>query len=126
MAAGAASPRPPGHRLALGLLAATVAVWAVLLALSLRAAALPDAASGTLLVLFPPSLGEERALAAIVGAGGLPVRRTALGPVWVARGEGGGFVGRLRAAGALAALPDLPFGPGLGGCVVLASPQGRV
>jgi hypothetical protein len=109
-----------GHGLALLLAGAVVAAWAGLMTLSLAQARLPAEAKGLVLVLaaFPPGMPDSEAFAAVVRAGGEPVRTTWLGFVWVARGGEKGFVGRLMEAGAIAAFSELPAGPGLGGCAV--------
>jgi hypothetical protein len=107
-----------GHGLALVLAGTVVAVWAGLMTLSLAQARLPADAAGLVLAAFPPGMPDSEAFAAVVRAGGEPVRTTWLGFVWVARGGEKGFVGRLLEAGAIAAFSELPAGPGLGGCAV--------
>jgi hypothetical protein len=109
-----------GHGLALLLAGAVVAAWVGVMALSLRQASLPADAEGLVLVAFPPGTSDADAFAAVVRAGGEPIRRTWLGFVWVAQGRAGGFVGRLESEGALAAFGEMPLLPVLGGCAVVS------
>lgn len=109
-----------GHRVALLLGGAVLAVWAGFMALALNDAALPPESDGMVLAVFPPGTSEEATFTALVRAGGEPVRQTWLGFAWVARGEGEGFVGRLHREGAWAAYGTIPVaGPVLGGCAVI-------
>lgn len=108
-----------GHGLAIGFFVVVLAVWAAVMTLSLRQAALPDERDGLLLAVFHPGSSQEDAFRAMVAAGGEPVRTTWLGFAYVARGLEPGFVGRLKAEGALAAFGDLPVGPTLGGCAAM-------
>ncbi|MCC7272647.1 MAG: hypothetical protein IT561_08265 [Alphaproteobacteria bacterium] len=118
IAAAGTLARP--HRLALGIAAGLLALWAASFALLLHAAALPPARSGTVLVLFPPRFGAIEAFAAIAAADGTPVRATWLPNFVLADGPDPGFVGRLRAAGALAAYSPFDLGPALvDGCTGL-------
>lgn len=107
---------PIGHGLAAALFGGVLLVWAGLMGLSLQRAALPDATDGMMLAVFSPGTSDAEAMAAMVRAGGEPVRSTWLGFAWVARGTEPGFVGRLKAEGALGAFGELPVGPTLGGC----------
>lgn len=107
---------PIGHGLAAALLGGILLVWAGLMGLSLQRAALPDTTDGMMLAVFSPGTSDAEAMAAMVRAGGEPVRSTWLGFAWVARGVEPGFVGRLKREGALAAFGELPVGPTLGGC----------
>lgn len=115
----AAVARP--HRLAAALFGGVLVVWLGLIALVLRAAALPPEAAGTVLAVFPPGIAEEDAFRAIVWAGGNPVRRVDLPGTWVVNDEAPGFAGRLDEAGAILVLGELPLGlgPGLAGCTAL-------
>lgn len=116
----AAAADPSGHRVALLLGGAVLAVWAGFMAVALDDAALPAESDGIVLAVFPPGAAEEATFAAVVRAGGQPVRQTWLGFAWVVRGEGEGFVGRLQAEGAWAAYGTIPVaGPALGGCAVI-------
>lgn len=109
-----------GHRLALWLAAAVLAVSLLAMMAAMRAAALPPEASGTVLVVFRPGTDEDRMFASLVSAGGAPVRRTWLPFVWVAAGDEPGFVGRLAGQGALGAYAELPFSPQIAGCFAYA------
>ena len=105
------------HLLA-GLIAAgATTVVAVLFALSVWVADVPDRTSGTLLAIFPPHTPAEAGVAAIIAAGGRPIRDPIPGHVWVADANGDGFAGRLRQQGAMLVLDDRwPFGPVFAGC----------
>lgn len=115
----------PGHGFALALGGAVLAVWLGLMGVSLRQAALPEETDGMVLAVFPPGTPDGEAFSAMVRAGGEPVRGTWLGFAWVARGHETGFVGRLKAEGALAAFGELPVGPAIGGCAVVSSDHER-
>ncbi|WP_245593354.1 hypothetical protein [Azospirillum halopraeferens] len=119
-----AVPRPAGHGMALALGAGVLAVWLGAMAFVLREAALPPETDGTVLVVFPPGTPDGRAFAAVVEAGGRPLRQTDVGFAWVARSDEPGFVGRLEAAGALGAFGELPIGPQLGGCMAVNADTG--
>ncbi len=106
----------PGHRLALALAGAVLAVSIAAMAVSMHAAALPPEASGPMLAVFPASDGDDLVFAALVRAGGRPMRKTWVPGVWVVAGDRSGFVGRLRAEGALAAYREMPFSPQIAGC----------
>ncbi len=115
---GGGTRRP--HRLALGIAAGIVGGWLAAAALLLAFGALPADRSGTVAVLFPPATGSLAALAAIAAADGTLVRDTLLPNVMIADGRDPGFVGRLRAAGAIAAYPPIDLGPVMiGGCTGL-------
>jgi hypothetical protein len=110
-----------GHGLAAILAGAVFFVWLGLMAVSWRAAALPPQASGTVLAVFPPRHTEAAIFAAIVRAGGRPVRATWLDFAWIAHGDEPGFVAGLRAEGAVGAFDDVPLGPSLGGCAAVVT-----
>ncbi|MGQ9371517.1 hypothetical protein [Azospirillum sp. ST 5-10] len=112
---------PAGHGVALALGAAVLAAWLGAMALALREAALPPETGGTVLAVFPPGTPGDAAFAAVVRAGGEPVRQTWLGFAWVARGREPGFVGRLNGEGVVAAYGELPVGPQLGGCAAVSA-----
>lgn len=121
MAAGAETASGwPGHRLALAIAAGVLLLWALGMAVAMRAATLPPEASGAMIAVFAPGMDENQALAAIVNAGGAPLRRTWIGPVWVVQGEAPGYAGRLTAAGALAAYREFPLSPEIAGCFAYA------
>jgi len=108
-----------GHGLAVAFFAVVLAVWAGVMGISLRQAALSEETAGLMLAVFHPGTSEADAFTAMVRAGGEPVRSTWLGFAYVARGLEPGFVGRLKAEGALAAFGELPVGPTLGGCAAM-------
>jgi hypothetical protein len=109
-----------GHGLALLLAGAVVAAWVGVMALSLRQASLPPETDGLVLVAFPPGTSDADAFAAVVRAGGEPIRPTWLDFVWLVHGGTGGFVGRLEREGALAAFGELSFVAVLGGCAAVS------
>lgn len=92
-------------------------VAAAVFAISVWVADLPDDAGGTVLAVFPLETPAEAGMAAIVAAGGRPIRDPVPGKVWVADGTESGFAGRLREQGAILVFDDRwPFGPTLAGC----------
>jgi hypothetical protein len=98
-----------------------VVLWAAVLAVILRVGALAAEDAGKVFVVFLPGTAPAEAFAAIVGAGGEPVR-AALGDwAWIAHAEGPGFVGRLERNGALAAFRGAPVGLSLAGCFAWAT-----
>ena len=110
-----------GARGALALMLGVVVLWAGLLAVILRVAALRPEDDGKVFVVFPPATAPAEAFGAIVAAGGEPVR-AALGDwAWIAHAEGPGFVGRLERNGALAAFRGAPVGLSLAGCFAWAT-----
>ncbi|MGI9464155.1 MAG: hypothetical protein ACR2OM_09455 [Aestuariivirgaceae bacterium] len=90
------------------------------MALSMRAAALPAEASGTVLAVFPPSAKSDEVFASLVRAGGKPLRETWLPFVWVVSSDQPGFAGRLKAEGAIGAYGEMPVSPQLAGCFAFA------
>lgn len=110
----------PGHRLALGLAAFVVAAALLAGMIAIRAAALPPEASGSMLAVFQPGAAEDAMFAAIVEAGGKPVRRTWLPFVWVVAGDEPGLAGRLAGRGAIGAYGELPISPQIAGCFAYA------
>jgi len=64
------------HRLALGLFLSLLLAALVATVIAVRASALPDEASGKMLAVFDPRLDEQGMFAALVRAGGRPLRRT--------------------------------------------------
>ena len=112
--------RWPGHRLALTLGTAVMAVWLAMMLAVAHEARLEPVASGKVLALFAPGTDADAAFAAIIAAGGKPVRATWLPFVWVTAGDRQGFVGRLMENGAVAAYGEMPFAPSLAGCLAFA------
>lgn len=109
-----------GHRLAIWGAGIIVAVWLVFMGFAISASVLPEERTGIVLAVFAPGTSPDTAFAAILAAGGNPVRPTWLGFIWAAHSEAPGFVGRLKRSGAIAALDEFPFSPQLGGCSVFA------
>ena len=132
MAAGEGGSGPPPKRraaaarsragagVALVLMIGIAVVWAIVLGAVVRGAALGPDEEGRIFVVFPPGTGAADAFAAIVTAGGEPVR-PALGDWgWIAHADAAGFVGRLERNGALAAFRGAPVGLSLSGCFAWA------
>jgi hypothetical protein len=111
--------------LTLKLLLGFLGLWAAVMAVALPLAALPEEATGRVLVIFPPGVPAEARLLAIAAADGRPVLPLAGGLAWLAEpaedSGAPGFVGRLTTAGAwavyrpdtFAVLPD-------GGCFFIS------
>jgi hypothetical protein len=106
----------PGHSFAFSLFAAVLTMWLVVMAVLMRASALHDDATGTMLVVFEPGTSADAAFSALTRAGAKPLRQTSFGFIWVVDGE----AGKLRAAGAIGAYRELPLNPTLAGCVAIA------
>ncbi|MGE0714595.1 MAG: hypothetical protein AB7P02_04055 [Alphaproteobacteria bacterium] len=112
------------HRLAAWIAAGVLAAWAGGFALMLHAGALPPEGAGTVLALFPPGFGDVETLAAVAAADGRLVRGTWLPNLVLVDDAAAGFVGRLRAAGALAAYTPFDLGPAfVGGCAGVPPPR---
>jgi hypothetical protein len=126
MATSIERPAQAGAGFALALMAGVVAVWLVLMAVVLRAAALAPEASGKVFVVFAPGVTQEQAFGAIAAAGGAPLRSLMGGLGWIAHDEAAGFVGRLEAGGALAAFSGAPGGLSLAGCFAFVSDRPRL
>ncbi|WP_395687818.1 hypothetical protein [Aestuariivirga sp.] len=109
-----------GHRLALLLFAAVLAIWLAAMAIIMRQAALPPEASGLMLAIFEPGTAQDEAFASLTRAGARVVRPSGLGFIWVVSGEEPGLAGRLQREGALGAYRDLPISPVLAGCFAVA------
>jgi hypothetical protein len=114
------SSRWPGHRAALGILAAVLALWIVVMAVVMRDAALPPEASGTMLAVFEPGTPQDEIFAKLTRAGARPIRPSALGFIWIVAGDAPGLAGNLKREGALGAYRDLPISPTLAGCFAYA------
>ena len=101
----------------LAALAILLALWTGAMAAVLAAAEGEDAHAGELLALLPGGGGEVGAIAAAAAAGGVVMRATIFPGLYAVYGEGEGFAGRLRAAGASRVWPpDLLDALSLGGC----------
>lgn len=108
------------HRLALGLFAAVIFLWAGAMVWVMRDAALPPESSGTMIAVFEPGISEDAAFASLTRAGAKPVRKAGFDFIWVVTGEDAGLAGRLVTEGAVGAYRELPISPTLAGCVVIA------
>ena len=106
----------PGHKFAAIFGGLVLIIWLVIMALTMRHAALPPEAPGPLLAVFEPGMSENEMFARIIAANGKPLRGTWLGFVWVVAGEEKGLAGRLESQGAIGTYAELPFDPSLAGC----------
>jgi hypothetical protein len=119
--AAAARPRAgSGARVAVVLMIGIAVAWAIVLAAVVRGAALGPDEEGRMFVVFPPGTAPADAFAAIVAAGGEPVRPALGAWGWIAHADAAGFVGRLEQSGALAAFRGAPVGLSLSGCFAWA------
>lgn len=95
-----------------------LSLLAVLGVLALQAFSVRDGAPGA--VLFPSGTSEAQAFAAVVNAGGLPIRATRAvfsdGVVWIAAPADASFFSNVIDKGALVILNPLAFG----GCFLAA------
>jgi hypothetical protein len=107
--------RWPGHRFAVTFFTSIIILWLATMFILMRHARLPDATSGTMLVVFDPAITSETAFAAITLAGAKPIRQTAFGFIWVVDGN----AGALKAQGAIGSYKELPISPEIAGCVVV-------
>ena len=105
------------HGLPLILLATTLVFWAGFMTWVIRDAMLTDAASGTVVAVFPPVRAAQENYSSILRAEGFIVQNTWFDNIWVVRSERAGFVGRLKVQGAWTAFTANAFQPVvLGGC----------
>ncbi len=109
----------PGHRFALTLFAAVLGLWLAGMMILMRQSALPQDATGTMLVVFNPGTPKEQAFATIVNSGAKPIRETSFGFIWVVTGETPGLAGKLEQNGALGSYRDLPINATIAGCVAI-------
>lgn len=112
--------RWPGHRFALILFCAVIAVWLAVMAVVMRLAALPPEASGPMLAVFEPGTSADEIFARLTRVEAKPVRATAFGFIWVVAGEQRGLAGRLVQEGAIGTYAELPLSPSIAGCFALA------
>ncbi len=108
------------HRLAIGFFVSVLMIWAVVMAVLMRQAALPPDASGTMLAVFEPGASDDAIFAAITRAKAQPIRPTAFGFIWIVAGDEAGLAGRLTQEGAIGAYRELPISPTIAGCFALA------
>jgi hypothetical protein len=106
---------------ALALMLGVVVLWLAVVVVIVRAAALAADGAGKAFVIFPPGTAPAAAFAAIVDAGGAPIRPALGSWAWIAHDNAAGFVGRLETRGALAAFRGAPVGLSLAGCFGLAA-----
>lgn len=102
-------------------MAAAFAALAIVGAIIAVALADPPRGGDRQLVVFPPWTGDEQALAAIVAAGGRPVRRLGLNGMWLVAFDatsGDSRLNALRLAG------DMPVEAMMAGCAVPSPPPG--
>jgi hypothetical protein len=101
----------------------TLLIGIGLLALNLRISSLPDASSGTVLVVFPPRFEPDRIFASVLQADGRLINSTWFDSVWLVHSGQAGFVERLKAQGAWAALnPALLQSVTISGCFLVTPP----
>jgi hypothetical protein len=110
----------PGHKFAAAFGGIVLLLWIIVMAATMRQAALPPQATGPLLAVFEPGLSQDEMFARIIAANGKPLRDTWLGFVWVVAGDDIGLAGRLEAQGAIGTYAELPFNPSLAGCFAYA------
>ena len=93
-----------------------VAIVVLLVALAL-VTRLEDETSGAVLAVFPPRTPQDRIFAAIEQSDARILRATRLSNAWIPEGTEPGFVGALKAAGALGAWqPVSGVSFAVGGC----------
>lgn len=122
---GGAGRRPlPDRWLMLIPLLVTAGVGVLAVALTLYLAALPAAASGTVVAVFAPGRDAADNYLAIRAAGGRLLTGTGFDAVWVVNGAAPGFAGRLHDAGALTVLDPAVLAPfAVTGCYLAAPPR---
>ena len=102
----------------------TMIAGIVLIVPTLKAASLPDDATGTMLAVFGPGKTDAEIFAAIHNQGGMPVRKTSYGNIWVVHADQPGFVRAIGAYGAVGVYRDLPIGIALAGCAGVIAQMG--
>jgi hypothetical protein len=112
--------RWPGHRFAFAVFAAVLMLWLGAMVLLMRHSALPDEATGKMLVVFEPGISEDQAFKAITAAGANPIRASDFNFIWIAQSDAPGTAGKLKQQGALGAYRELPLSPVIAGCVAVA------
>ena len=90
------------------------------MAVIMRAGALSSDATGTMLAVFEPNMSTDKVFAAIVNAGGKPIRQTSFGFIWVVTSDEPGLAGKLKQNGAIGSYRNLPLSPTIAGCFALA------
>lgn len=90
------------------------------MAVVMRQAALPRAASGPMLAIFEPGTPPDEIFASLTRAEARIVKSSALGFIWVVVGDEPGLAGRLEDEGAIGTYRDLPISPAIAGCFAFA------
>jgi hypothetical protein len=111
--------RWPGHRFAFAVFAAVLILWLGAMVVIMRHSALPDEATGKMLVVFDTSTTEDEAIKAITAAGANPIRVSDFSFIWIAQSDAPGTAGKLKQQGALGAYRELPLSPVIAGCVAV-------
>lgn len=109
-----------GHRFAITFFVGVLLVWLAVMAVLTRNAALAADASGTMLVVFPVSVSETDAVAAIAASGGNVIKKSGFNFAWLVDAPEAGLAGRLKDHGALGAYRELPIPVELAGCLAVA------
>jgi hypothetical protein len=112
--------RWPGHRFAFAVFATVLILWLGAMVVLMRQSALPDEATGKMLVVFEPGISEDQAFKAITAAGANPIRASDFNFIWIAHSDTPGTAGKLKQQGALGAYRELPLSPVIAGCVAVA------
>lgn len=76
---------------------------------------------GLLIAVFPPTTSERQIVEAVIAADGSLVRASLPETIVVAHSQTPGFAERLKRERAWLTYAQAPFGPELGGCLVLAT-----
>lgn len=108
------------HRLAITIFAGIIVSWLIIMAVLMRASALPPEASGVMLAVFEPGTPSDEIFAKLTRAEARPIKETAFGFIWVVAGDAPGLAGKLAAEGAIGAYRELPISPTIAGCFAWA------
>jgi hypothetical protein len=111
--------RWPGHKFAFAVFAAVLILWLGAMVVLMRHSALPDEATGKMLVIFDTGTTEDEAIRAITAAGANPIRISDFSFIWIAQSDAPGTAGKLKQQGALGAYRELPLSPVIAGCVAV-------
>jgi hypothetical protein len=110
----------PSHKFALTFFASVIALWLIAMAIIMRAGALTQEATGTMLAVFDPNTPSDKVFESIISAGANPIRQTSFGFIWVVSSDEAGLAGRLKENGAIGSYRNLPLSPTIAGCFALA------
>ncbi len=106
------------HRFALKLLAWITGIWLAAMAILIGAAALPAAATGTVIVLYPIGTDAAQSVTASAAAGAKLVSASWFDNLLVVADDAPGLAGRLQQQGALAVFENMSFaGFSFAGCI---------